>query len=203
MEALVSAALWVAASALLLGIAQIRARAVGFTMLLTKRALVLLAIACAAAATSGFVAGRLNCVSTIMLACVAVSAVTDVETGYIFDAVTAPALGVILACAGLNGTAVAAIAGATLSGGGLYALHAVTRGRGIGLGDAKLGAVVGAGLGAALGAIALGIAFVTGAAIVLAGLRLRRISRRQSVPFGPYLACGAIASVLLHGVARG
>ena len=67
----------------------------------------------------------------------------------------------------------------------------------IGMGDVKLGLLLGAGLGAGVvPAIALG-AFAAGAFGVVLLARHGASARRAAIPYGPFLAAGAIAVVLL------
>lgn len=66
---------------------------------------------------------------------------------------------------------------------------------GMGLGDVKLALLMGAVLGAAV-IPAMAIAFGTGAALGLAMLmRHGAAARRMAVPFGPFLAAGALAAL--------
>lgn len=126
-----------------------------------------------------------------------VAARIDARSGRIPDRVTRPttaiALGLAIAC----GIAVSAFWGALAVGGTLLLLHAITRGRGLGLGDVKLGTAIGTGLGPAIGLAALGSAFVLGGAYATLLLATRRASRRDTVPFGPFLAAGAVLAALL------
>jgi leader peptidase (prepilin peptidase)/N-methyltransferase len=71
---------------------------------------------------------------------------------------------------------------------------------GMGFGDVKLGAFVGvvAGrFGVAVGLAALLFAFVFGGLIAIGLLLARRKGRKDTLPFGPYLAVGALVAVLL------
>lgn len=129
-------------------------------------------------------------------AAAAVCAASDAATGFVFDAVTLPALSVLLVAAGVYGHLASAVAGAACACGVILALYAATRGRGIGLGDAKLAACIGAALGVRVSLCALGIAFVAGASTGLAALFLKRIERGAEIRFAPYLAAGTIAAVL-------
>jgi leader peptidase (prepilin peptidase)/N-methyltransferase len=82
-------------------------------------------------------------------------------------------------------------------GGGLLLVALISRG--MGMGDVKLAGVIGLVLGA-LGLRYVGVA--AGAAILLGGvggllaLLLGR-SRRDAIPFGPYMAAGAMVAVFL------
>lgn len=72
----------------------------------------------------------------------------------------------------------------------------LTRGRGIGFGDLKLGAALGLWLGA-LGVIyALAAAFILGAVWGIGLLALGKKGLKDAVPFGPFLALGAILARL-------
>jgi leader peptidase (prepilin peptidase)/N-methyltransferase len=82
-------------------------------------------------------------------------------------------------------------------GGGMFLVALVSGG--IGMGDVKLAGVIGIVLGA-LGLRFVGVA--AGAAIVLGGvggvvaLLLGR-SRKDAIPFGPYMAAGAVVAVFV------
>ncbi len=131
----------------------------------------------------------------------AVSTWTDLRLGLILDRITVPALLLVVACSLFEGAAVASLLGIAGCAGVVIALHAITRGRGIGLGDAKLAAVIGAGLGAYGGGMALAWAFVI-AALVNSGLMIvRRVKMGDRVAFGPYLAWGSVVAIAL-GAAR-
>lgn len=124
------------------------------------------------------------------LAAAIVSAVTDLKTGYIFDRVVFAALGTVLVVAVAEGAAISAVIGWLVGAGVPYALHALTRGHGVGLGDVKLAGLLGIAQGPVGALHMLAIAAVLGgtvaAFLVAAGLR----GRRDCVPFGPFLAAG-------------
>jgi leader peptidase (prepilin peptidase) / N-methyltransferase len=102
---------------------------------------------------------------------------------------------------------VAAIAGAPVSlrravigflayGGALFIVAFVSRG--MGMGDVKLAALI----GLVLGSLSLGqVAVAAGAAIVLGALGavwalVRGAGRKGAIPFGPFLAAGAVVAAL-------
>jgi leader peptidase (prepilin peptidase)/N-methyltransferase len=112
----------------------------------------------------------------------------------------------ILIVAGLIATGITAVAApdslaeraiAALAAGAALGVIAVAYPGGMGLGDVKLAAVMGLYLGVAVVA-ALLVAFVAGA---LAGfvlvLRHGLPARKQTIPFGPFLAAGGLVSLLL------
>ncbi|MEP0918783.1 prepilin peptidase [Leptolyngbya sp. DQ-M1] len=70
----------------------------------------------------------------------------------------------------------------------------------MGAGDSKLMAMIGAWLGWQLMLIGGFLACLTGAIVGIAALKLGRLSRRQAMPFGPFLALGAGLS-LFYGQA--
>jgi prepilin signal peptidase PulO-like enzyme (type II secretory pathway) len=125
-----------------------------------------------------------------------VAAATDLSTGFIFDeAVVAIALpSTCLAL--LGGRLEDATLGGLVCGGMLLSLNVLSNGRGMGLGDVKLGAAIGVALGLAAGWAALCIAILSAGAAGATMLAAGRARRRQSLRFGPYLALGAVASLL-------
>ena len=149
-------------------------------------------------AVGSIVVGGAPFVSSIVLACVGVCAATDYQTGYIFNRVTGAAATMLLCALLLERGLGQSLAGALVCGGAFMLLFAITRGRGIGLGDVKLGAIVGA-VGVHRGAVALGFAFVFGAATALAGLVLGYKRFGDSMPFAPYIAAGTCVSLAFGG----
>jgi leader peptidase (prepilin peptidase)/N-methyltransferase len=90
-----------------------------------------------------------------------------------------------------------ALVGALLFGGGLLLIALVSRG--MGMGDVKLAAVIGMVMGS-VGLRYVGVA--AGAAVVLGGLGgiaalLLGRGRKSAIPFGPYLAAGAVVAAFL------
>lgn len=134
----------------------------------------------------------------VTLGGVAVAAICDARTGLIvrpltsFLAITA----LMLACIEDHPSYAG---GALALGGILLALHLVTGGRGIGLGDVRLGIALGAGLGIVSGLFALGCAFVLGG--VYAGFLLvtGRAQRGDTLRFGPFIAAGLLVTFVPIG----
>jgi leader peptidase (prepilin peptidase) / N-methyltransferase len=136
-----------------------------------------------------------------LFAFVAVAAMTDLYTGYVFDAVTIPAGAVLLLARGFEGALGSGITGAMLGSVPLALLYAMTRGRGLGFGDVKLAGAIGIGLGADGTLLGVGAAFVAGALWGVAALACGA-ARRQAVPFAPFLGLGATFSIWMEGGAR-
>ncbi|MGA7747653.1 MAG: A24 family peptidase [Candidatus Aquilonibacter sp.] len=134
----------------------------------------------------------------VTLACVVVCAASDIETGLVFDQVTILAtIAIVLGSILGRDMSVASIGAGTCAGSTLT-LYAATRGRGIGLGDVKLSGVMGAGLGGLASLGALGAAFVAGAVWAIPLLIFKRARPGARVPFAPFLAIGAMASIALR-----
>ena len=77
---------------------------------------------------------------------------------------------------------------------------AVVNPRGMGMGDVKLAAFIGIGLGyLGWGHVVLGLfgSFLLGGVVAIVLLVLRSRGRKDVIPFGPYLAAGAIVAVLV------
>jgi len=140
-------------------------------------------------------------IEILAIAAVTVSALTDAQTGYVFDAISLTSLAGILAFSAANHTFAPALIGAGAAGGALTLLHAVTLGRGLGLGDAKLACCMGPALGPSDGLASLGIAFVLGGAYAGFLLVSRRGRRSDAVPFAPYLAFATVLMSLYRSIA--
>ncbi|BDE06389.1 hypothetical protein WPS_16650 [Vulcanimicrobium alpinum] len=124
------------------------------------------------------------------------AAAVDARTGVLPNALTRTTAIAALASAAVGGELTPALAGGVCTGGTLLALHLSTGGRGLGLGDVKLGVAIGAGCGVAGGIVALGAAFVLGGIYATALLGLRHAGRRDAIPFGPFLAAGTAVETL-------
>ena len=107
----------------------------------------------------------------------------------------------LLFTAALSGWRPAAGAAATAAAlGGAFVLINVVSARllgeeGMGLGDAKLAAMIGAFLGWPNGAVAILLGVFLGGAVGVCLLALRLKGRREHIPFGPALAAGALGAM--------
>ncbi len=119
---------------------------------------------------------------------------TDLEWNLIPNAVTYPGILVGLVFGAASGTLVPSLA-AAFGAGGVFLLIGVLSHGGMGGGDMKLAAMIGAFLGVPGVIVALFLAVAIGAAgaVVLLALRLR--TRKDTMPFGPALAVGAMIAV--------
>jgi prepilin signal peptidase PulO-like enzyme (type II secretory pathway) len=139
-----------------------------------------------------------------MLALEAVSLV-DAECHLLPRKIVTPALGVVgvglaaLSLAEGRGTpALDAAIGAVVGFVVLFALYRVTRG-GIGFGDVRLAALCGAVegfVGLDRVAVAILVGFVAAGVVSLLLVGARRATLRSAIPFGPFLALGAVVSVV-------
>jgi leader peptidase (prepilin peptidase)/N-methyltransferase len=85
-----------------------------------------------------------------------------------------------------------ALAAAGLAGGGFWLLVAGTRGRAMGGGDIKLAFAMGLMLGLQGTAVAMLVAFNVGAIVGIIMIVTKKKTRKDHIPFGPYLIGGAI-----------
>jgi leader peptidase (prepilin peptidase)/N-methyltransferase len=84
---------------------------------------------------------------------------------------------------------------------GLANAYLLLRGRqGMGLGDAKLLAMIGAFLGWKPMLLTVMVGAGVGSVVGLVLIALKRVRRDQYLPFGPFLALGAIVSLFFHQV---
>lgn len=84
---------------------------------------------------------------------------------------------------------------ALLIGGFFWLLILVTKGKGMGGGDVKLGAFMGLGLGFPNAFVALILAFFTGAIWGLGAIVLKKKRFGQHIAFGPFLILGSIIAL--------
>jgi leader peptidase (prepilin peptidase)/N-methyltransferase len=91
----------------------------------------------------------------------------------------------------------AAIAG--LGGGLVFLVMAIITRGGLGLGDVKLAVLIGAALGFPGSYQALVIGILAGGVAILALFVTGVVSRKQAVPYAPFLALAAVGVVLTQG----
>jgi len=138
----------------------------------------------------------LDALAIAVLAATLVSVVfIDLDHLLILDVVLAPAalIGLVEAIAG--GRIADALLGALVGGAIFGLLFLITRGAGMGLGDAKLALVIGLFLGLHLAIAATAFSFIFGSLLMLPVLAAGSRGRRDAVPFGPFLVLGALAAL--------
>ncbi|MCL6613019.1 MAG: prepilin peptidase [Firmicutes bacterium] len=121
-------------------------------------------------------------------------AIAGIDLGWMIvpDVLSLPGLGVGLVFGLLRGSFPEALIGA-LAGGGFmlivyFAVLFLLKKEGLGLGDAKLLAMVGAFLGWQGALFAIFLASLLGSVVGLGLMALRRLRPGQPMPFGPYIA---------------
>jgi len=133
----------------------------------------------------------------LMLAC----ALIDLRHRIIPNAIVLPSLAVFgcaalaLDLAGAPVSFVGAIVGMLAYGGGLFLIALIAPG-GMGMGDVKLAALIGlvlGGLGLRYVAVAAGLGILAGGVGGVVALARGR-GRKDTIPFGPFLAAGAVAA---------
>ncbi len=125
----------------------------------------------------------------------------DLEHQILPNVITLPglAVGLAFALAGPPGWR-AAVLGALLGGGLLYAIAAgyylVRKEEGLGMGDVKMLAMIGAFLGWQAVLLTLVLASFAGAIIGVLLIAVQRGSMKYALPFGTFLALGALVAML-------
>ena len=151
--------------------------------------------------------------------CVAVSflvavALIDLDHGLILNRMVYPTIAVLLVLApfwtqlGLSRTLfsnsglLASFFNSLLAGIGAFLLFLIITlayPRGMGGGDVKLAGLLGLLVGYPGVLVTLWIAVITGGAVAVSLLVLRKKSRKDAMPFGPFLALGAMTALLAGG----
>ena len=125
----------------------------------------------------------------------------DLEHQILPNVITLPgiAVGVAFSLVGPPGWR-ASLAGVVLGGGVLYAIawgyFAVRKEEGLGMGDVKMLGMIGAFLGWQAVLLTLVLASLSGAIIGVTMIALQRGSMKYALPFGTFLALGALVAML-------
>jgi leader peptidase (prepilin peptidase)/N-methyltransferase len=130
--------------------------------------------------------------------------VIDLEHGLILNKVVYPGMVVALLLAlypwsWLNESMVMRVAYAALGGGigfGIFLLIALISRGGMGWGDVKLAALIGLATGFPLVFVAIIIGAILGGIVAVALVIAKRRKRRETIPFGPFLALAAMITLL-------
>jgi leader peptidase (prepilin peptidase)/N-methyltransferase len=140
-------------------------------------------------------------VYAVFVAALIVISFIDLDHQIIPDVISLPGIviGLLVSAAGYGPTLGDAALGAVLGGGVLYAVaagyYALTGREGMGGGDIKLLAMVGAFLGWRAVLVTLVLGSFTGAVVGLAAIIARGADSRMPIPFGPFLALGAVCAL--------
>jgi leader peptidase (prepilin peptidase)/N-methyltransferase len=132
----------------------------------------------------------------LLTALIAITAI-DLEHQIIPDMITLPGIlaGVVANMAADRVSWIASIIGIAVGGGIFFVIILVSRG-GMGGGDMKFGAMLGAFLGWDVALLSVFIAVVLGGGLALLLLTLGKASRKDAIPFGPFLAAGGAVGLL-------
>jgi prepilin signal peptidase PulO-like enzyme (type II secretory pathway) len=157
-------------------------------------------ICTAVLAALAFTGRELSWPGAAVLACAAVCAATDVETGFIFDRVLLATLVAIVVTTWSPGRLTDGALAAIMCAGALLIPYALSRGRGMGLGDVKLAATAALALGFHNSLDALWLACVSGGGVAVLAYATGRARRGVRMPFGAFLAFGTCAALFSGGV---
>jgi leader peptidase (prepilin peptidase) / N-methyltransferase len=126
----------------------------------------------------------------------------DLDHQIIPDVISLPGIvvGLLLSAIGYGPALLDSVAGVLVGGGLLYAVavgyHALTGREGMGGGDIKLLAMIGAFLGWTNALVTLVLGSLGGALIGIGLILVRGADSRVPIPFGPFLALGALCALL-------
>jgi len=130
--------------------------------------------------------------------------VIDLEHGLILNKVVYPGMVVALLLAllpqpGLAPQIATRVAYAAVGGGigfGIFLLIAIVSRGGMGWGDVKLAALIGLATGFPLVFLAIIMGAILGGIVAVALVIAKKRKRRQTIPFGPFLALAAMVTLL-------
>ncbi len=112
----------------------------------------------------------------------------DAHHGVLPDLITLPTLLFTFGYMWLRGFSVPQMVGGAVIGAGVFALqYIISKGKWVGSGDIRLGAIMGVMLGVTGVVTALGIAYVVGAVVAVGLLLMKRKDLGDSLPFGVFL----------------
>jgi leader peptidase (prepilin peptidase)/N-methyltransferase len=129
----------------------------------------------------------------------------DLDLRILSDKVTLPGIVIGLAVAPLTGLLGfwESLVGVLVGGGALYLIgilgELLLKKESMGGGDVKLAAMLGAFLGWQMIVMSLFVAFLTGAIVGIAVMSVKRNDWDHAIPFGPFIALGAMVAILWGG----
>ncbi|MCK6555994.1 A24 family peptidase [Candidatus Binatia bacterium] len=140
-------------------------------------------------------------VAAVFVASLIVVSVIDLDHQIIPNEISLPGIlvGLVVAAVGYGPPLLDSVVGVLLGGGLLWAVAAgyaaLMKREGMGGGDIKLLAMIGAFLGWQGVLVTVILGSLTGSAIGVALIRLGGGDRRAPIPFGPFLAAGAVCAL--------
>jgi leader peptidase (prepilin peptidase)/N-methyltransferase len=157
------------------------------------------AAAVAAAAIASYGAGLDALIAAFTCAVLVILSVIDVESRRLPNNIVLPSAALVLAARLLTAPEHwATWIGAGLGAFACFLLLALVYPAGMGMGDVKLALLLGFALGSAVvPGLMIGTLAAALAGVVLL-VREGQNARRRTIPFGPFLAFGAIVALLLH-----
>jgi leader peptidase (prepilin peptidase) / N-methyltransferase len=157
------------------------------------------ATAVAAVVIARYGASLESLIAAFACAVLVVLSVIDVESRRLPNNIVLPSAAFVLAARLLTAPEDwATWVGAGLGAFACFLLLALVYPAGLGMGDVKLALLLGFALGSAvLAGLMIGTLAAALAGVVLL-VREGRDARRKTIPFGPFLAFGAIVAILLH-----
>ena len=139
---------------------------------------------------------------SLLVVALLICTATDLLRYRVPNAITYPGiLLALMAAALMPGSGLKDALAAMFVAGGIFLFLAILTRGGMGLGDVKLAALIGAGLGLQTSYQALFVGVFAAGMVLLLLLATGVVSRKQAVPYAPFLALGALAMVFLHGAA--
>ena len=121
---------------------------------------------------------------------------TDFESGYIYDSwsLAMVVAGLVLRIWGGVPALIDGAIGAAIGGVFIIAIVLVSRG-GMGVGDATMMAGIGAIFGWKMAILCLYSGFMCGGVVVIPLLIMKKVSRKDAIPLGPFLAAGCVVAM--------
>jgi leader peptidase (prepilin peptidase) / N-methyltransferase len=167
---------------------------------------VIFAITVATQAPHSPVDWLLSTILLVVVSCLIILAVYDLKWYLLPDKVLLPLVIPALLIAAISsyathsrGPLIGSVSAAILFGGFFYGIAAVSDGKWMGGGDIKLAFVMGLLLGVQKTLLAMLIAFNSAAIIGVTLILLKRKTRRDLIPFGPFLIAGTLVALWYGG----
>lgn len=141
--------------------------------------------------------GTASALATVLGGFFLVMFVYDLKYQLILDKVSVPAMAVAIALSvALHRPFLSVLLGGILGAAFFLVQYLVSRGRWIGGGDIRLGAVLGFALGWPLVAVSLVIAYLSGAVVALVLILGKKRTMQSTVPFGTFLSVAGVVTLL-------